>query len=107
MATLEKRLGKINEIYFGEIDGRLGFWFDLTGPGWGVSDSRTTWAKWYEGCKWTVMDQRLLLGEYSLEIFQKMEQAKVSRLEDLKGKPVEVTFDGSMLKDWRILTEVL
>ena len=25
----------------------------------------------------------------------------------LKGKPVEVTFEGNTLKEWRILTEVL
>jgi hypothetical protein len=28
-------------------------------------------------------------------------------VDELKGKPVEVTFDGNMLKEWRILTEVL
>ena len=26
---------------------------------------------------------------------------------ELKGKPIEATFDGNTLKEWRILTEVL
>jgi hypothetical protein len=33
--------------------------------------------------------------------------AKVYSVDKLKGKPVELTFDGNMLKEWRILTEVL
>jgi hypothetical protein len=33
--------------------------------------------------------------------------AKVDSVDKLKGKPVEVTFDGTTLKDWRILKEVL
>jgi hypothetical protein len=36
-----------------------------------------------------------------------LKDAKVSSVDELKGKPVEVTFDGNMLKEWRILTEVL
>jgi hypothetical protein len=36
-----------------------------------------------------------------------LKDAKVNSVDELKGKPVEVTFDGNMLKEWRILTEVL
>jgi hypothetical protein len=36
-----------------------------------------------------------------------LKQAKVDSVERLKGKPVEVTFDGNRLEEWRILTEVL
>jgi hypothetical protein len=36
-----------------------------------------------------------------------LKDAKVNSVDQLKGKPVEVTFDGNMLKSWRILTEVL
>jgi hypothetical protein len=36
-----------------------------------------------------------------------LNEAKVSSVDKLKGIPVEVTFDGNMLKEWRILTEVL
>ena len=33
--------------------------------------------------------------------------AKVNSIDKLKGIPVEVTFEDNMLKEWRILTEVL
>jgi hypothetical protein len=36
-----------------------------------------------------------------------LKEAKVDSVEKLKGKPIEATFDGNMLKEWRILTEVL
>jgi hypothetical protein len=36
-----------------------------------------------------------------------LKEAKVNSVDMLKGKPVEVTFDGNTLKSWRILTEVL
>jgi hypothetical protein len=36
-----------------------------------------------------------------------LKEAKVDSVEKLKGKPVEVTFDGNRLQEWRILTEVL
>jgi hypothetical protein len=36
-----------------------------------------------------------------------LKEAKVSSVYKLKGIPVEVTFDGNMLKEWRILKEVL
>jgi len=36
-----------------------------------------------------------------------LKEAKVDNVDKLKGIPVEVTFDGMMLKEWRVLTEVL
>jgi hypothetical protein len=36
-----------------------------------------------------------------------LRDAKVDSVEKLKGKPIEATFDGNTLKEWRILTEVL
>jgi hypothetical protein len=36
-----------------------------------------------------------------------LKDSNVNSVDKLKGVPVEVTFDGNMLKDWRILTEVL
>jgi hypothetical protein len=36
-----------------------------------------------------------------------LKEAKVNRVENLKDVPVEVTLDGMLLKEWRILTEVL
>lgn len=36
-----------------------------------------------------------------------LKEAKVDEVYQLKGKPVEVTFEGNMLKEWRLLTEVI
>ena len=36
-----------------------------------------------------------------------LNEAKVDDIKNLKGVPVEATFDGTLLKSWRILTEVL
>ena len=36
-----------------------------------------------------------------------MQAAQVSNLQSLKGKPVEATFEGNLLKHWRILTEAI
>jgi hypothetical protein len=36
-----------------------------------------------------------------------LKDAKVDAVQKLQGIPVEVTFDGNLLKEWRILTEVL
>jgi hypothetical protein len=36
-----------------------------------------------------------------------LNDAKVNSVDRLKGVPVEATFDGNLLKEWRILTEVL
>ena len=36
-----------------------------------------------------------------------LKEAKVKSVYQLKGIPVEVTFEGNLIKEWRILTEVL
>ena len=36
-----------------------------------------------------------------------LSEAKKSDVTELKGIPVEITFDENMLKEWRILKEVL
>ena len=41
------------------------------------------------------------------DIVALLSAAKVTDVTKLKGIPVEVTFDGNMLKEWRVLTEVL
>ena len=41
------------------------------------------------------------------KISKLLSQAKVSEIHELKGIPVEVEFEGMMMKDWRILEEVL
>lgn len=85
---LTKKLGKITSIDIENIDGHFGLFITLEGGGCGVND--------YFG------------KNYIVDKIQKlMKDAKVSKMFLLKNKPVEITFEGNLLKEWRILTEVL
>ena len=108
---IEKKLGKISHSYFGVIEGMMGLSVALQADGYCVDDFKGFWdwesTKRSEYTKWTEneRDKRLL---DTLKFLSKLlKQAKVKCAEDLKGKPVEVTFEGNTLKDWRLLTEVL
>lgn len=57
--------------------------------------------------KWTEADRDAAFAKTMRKINEIMQDAKVHDVNDLKGKPVELIFEGTMLKDWRILTEVL
>jgi hypothetical protein len=89
----------------------LGLHVTLGASGWGVGDSRANWdaeqIKWSEHTKWSEEDRDGWYAEIMRYVSSLLKDAKVDSVEKLKGKPVEVTFDGNMLKSWRILTEVL
>jgi len=103
-----KSLGKIESCKFGTSDAMIGMFFSFTGDGWGVSDF---WGDWNiphsERCQWTEKQRITRLGEMVMRLNTILEQAKCTDIKQLVGKPVEVTFDGNMIKSWRILTEVL
>jgi hypothetical protein len=103
--------GKIASIEFGYggyQDAQLGFSIVLEGPGWGVGDFKGTWAcDPDQSCKWTKEDQIQILGETTLWLRTLLNDAKVMSLDKLKNKPVVVTFEDNMLKEWRIFKEVL
>ncbi len=106
---MEKMLGKISSAHFG-LDRDRPFLFGLelcfTGDGWGtygiylqnIADS----------CEWESENKR---NELFFKLCKKVEnilkQAKVNGVDELVGKPVEVTFENNSFKDFRILTEVL
>lgn len=110
---IDKRIGKIEKIFFGEggyQDACIGVTFDLGSEkeSWGVGDFWGAWAiARSEYSKWTEEDRIKSLGEMVMRVNKLMQDAKVHRLDDLKGKPIEVTFEGNMLKEWRILTEAI
>lgn len=101
-------IGKIEEIEFASQDGRIGFWFTLSGKSWGVGDF---WGDWgmerSEDASWTEKDRRQRLGRAVMRIQALFEAAKVTSLSELKGKPVEAEFEQNTLKSWRILTEAI
>lgn len=109
-----KQLGKINSVYLGYggyQDAQFGVWFDLSMKNSGVSDGRGVWAEWSDGCKWSIEDQRDQFATIVEYIRDLCKEAGVKKLEQLKGLPVELTFDSpgfsARLVSWRILTEVL
>lgn len=111
---METKLGKIESIRFGHggyQDAMLGIHFTLSGSAWGVCDSKCAWdaeqIKWTESCEWTENTRHKWYSDIMYYISELLAQAKVNSIDKLMGKPVEATFDGNVLKSWRILTEVL
>ena len=111
---MEKKLGKIESVKFGiggYQDAMIGLHVTLGNKGWGVSDSRSAWdaetITWSEHCKWTEAERNDTYAKLVRYVSKLLKDAKVDSVDKLKGIPVEVTFDGNLLKEWRILTEVL
>ena len=111
---MEKRLGKIEAVKFGVggyQDAMLGIHVTLGNGSWGVGDSKANWdseqIKWGEYTQWTEEDRNKWYSDIMRDVSTLLKEAKVDSVDKLKGKPVEVTFDGNTLKEWRILTEVL
>ena len=106
-----KALGKIESIFFGVIDGRFGIWFTFKADGWSVQDNNTTWdpgsVDVTEGTRWTEDERASQLSDIMYKISRLLKDAAVSDINELKNTPVEITLEGNMIKDWRVLTEVI
>lgn len=105
-----KSLGKIQSIDIKVQDGRLGLFTTLTGE-YGVQDTVWTWdyetAPHDENCQWSKAELNGATIKIMKRISELLKDAKVSSLDKLKDKPIEMEFEGRLLKSWRILTEVL
>ncbi len=107
-----KELGKIESVKFGIVENMFGVSFALSGPSWGVSD---IWGVYAPGIveiskhtKWTEEDRSRDLGILSRRICALLIEAKKTDITQLKGMPIEATFEYyRTLKGWRLLTEVL
>lgn len=112
--TERKELGKIQSADFG-FGGRdnvmFGAAFTLGGESWAVQDFWGSWApshvKVNGHMQWTELDRSKWHDEQIRRIEALMYSAKKRHFKDLVGVPIEVTFDGNLLKSWRVLTEVL
>jgi len=111
---LEKKLGKISSVTFGHMgyqECQLGLSLTFEANGWGVGWSMGGWdaeiIKWDKNCKWTEDSRDAEYAKVMRYVSKLLKEAKVDDVHKLKGIPVEVTFDGNCLKDWRILKEVL
>jgi len=114
MGELRKELGKIASVSFGHCgyqECMLGIQVTLEGKGWGVGDSKGGWdaeiIKHDKHCQWTEADREKDYVAVMRYVSKLLKEAKVHEVSKLKGIPVEVTFDGNCLKEWRILEEVL
>lgn len=111
---ITKKLGKIESVEYGHggyQEGMIGISFQLSfGNGLGVGDF---WGYWCfgiehdENCKWTEEERIKFLGETAMKISKLLLDAKVESVDELKGIPIEVSFEGFKMKSWRVLTEVL
>lgn len=111
---MEKKLGKIESVRFGHggyQDAMLGLSVTLSAKGWGVNDFKGNWdaelIKCTENTKWTEEDRDKGYSDTMRFVSKLLKEAKVDNVSKLKGVPVECSFEGTMLKEWRILTEVL
>lgn len=111
---MEKKLGKIESVRFGHggyQDAMLGLSVTLSASGWGVNDFKGNWdaelIKCTENTKWTEEDRDKGYSDTMRFVSKLLKEAKVDNVSKLKGVPVECSFEGTMLKEWRILTEVL
>lgn len=110
-----KELGKITSVRFGFYCGRgedaFGLKLGFGGPSWGVGHeimmspgSPEDFLPVEQGEDestppiWETAVKRLL---------RIMAEGKIRDVSKLEGLPVEVTFEGGLVKSWRVLTEVL
>lgn len=111
---MEKKLGRIDSVKFGLVgyqDSMLGISFTFTSGSYGVSSDKSAWdcnmVKHSDNCKWNESDRSKQYDEIMRFISDLLRDAKVDNIMKLSGKPVELTFEGNLLKDWRILTECI
>lgn len=111
--SFKKQIGKIQSINFGKggyQDVMVGISITLGSDTehWGVSDFKGAWGHKRRGeMHWTEEDRIKRLGEMVMWFNDLLEKAKAENINELIGKPVEVTFEDNQLSEWRILSEVL
>ena len=86
----------------------IGLSLQFSGESWGCGHFDGQWAiKPSDHAKWTDDERVRGLGETVMRLKEILEQAKVRHVEELVGIPVECTFEGMTLTNWRVLMEVL
>lgn len=109
----DERIGKIQAARFGHggyQDAMIGVSWTLGSDkeSWGVGDFWGACAiKRSDGAKWSEGDRIVQLGEAVMRLNKVLQDAKRQTIDQLVGVPVEVTFEGMVLKSWRVLTEAI
>lgn len=110
--ALTKELGKITSAEYGlnrDYPYLIGLelYFSLSG-GSSVGDGGRYLINVYDGCKWDSFDEKAnAFIDQTKSIRDVLEDAKVDKVSQLVGKPVEVVIDANTFQSFRILTEVL
>lgn len=109
-----KELGKIEKAELvtngGYGDGMFGIRFELRSGGTGVGDFWGYWGTHVQpgnNSKWTEENRASSRSDVFLRLETVMRNANVKNFNELKGVPIEITYQGNMLKSWRVLTEVV
>jgi len=106
-----KELMKITRATFGfggYDDAQFGLSLSFEGKGCGTDTFIGAWSfPPSEHAQWTVADQSQLFADAVRLLVSTLTDAKKKHVGELVGVPVEVTFEGNMLKEWRVLTELI
>lgn len=106
--TESKYLGHIKSANLGhDGDGRFGLSIEFACDGYGSQTFVGGWATRPEHAAWTIEDQMASYAQAMVLVRDTLTSAKRRTVDQLRGIPVEVTFDNGMLKAWRVLTEVI
>jgi len=106
----QKVLGKITHAEFGQYPDRpflFGLQLCFEFPSSGVGDGGRYAVNISPECRWEKSERQQAITIMIEHVNKILTDAKVNYVSQLKGKPVEVTLEGNMFKDFRILTEVL
>ena len=108
---VEKCLGKIVSAHFGfdaDYIYEFGLYLTLSLNGGASQVSAMITTNINPGCKYDTSNGRAeAILRMNEEVYAFLKAAKVRKVDDLIGKPIEVTMENRSLKDFRILTEVL
>ena len=112
---MTESLGKIEDIYFG-LGGYsnkcIGLYITLSGDDLGVNVCKEAWdaatVEYTSSRHWTEKDRLRVYADIVRTVSFLLADAKVTRIEELVGKPIKATFDelGKVI-DWRIIKEAL
>lgn len=107
----ERYLGKIDFAEFGTYKDRpflIGLQLGFVMTGSGVMDGGRYTVNISEECKWNSETERHKAITEKIEFVDEMlKKAKINYVSELKNKPVEITIENGMFKEFRILEEVL
>lgn len=109
---METKIGKITEAEFGiggYNDAQIGLslTFGSRKESWGCGSFSGFWADRPDRAQWSEADQAARFAETMRLLRDTLRAANKQHVAELVGVPVECTFDGNILKSWRVLEEAI